>query len=455
MRRKGWLPPWTKHWAHDSALLLFSQFSAVVATSLVAIIVARNLGPSDWGVFSGFLGLSIAFAIVVNFGVGGWLLRELSGLWAIDDSSSHEAAGRAGRLVSGAVVLNLALGVTLVLGGLTVTQVARFDSTSTLALLSLMAYAALSAASTGLEAFFRSRRQLRVVMGAVLVEKVSLLLLVGVAVAAGVGIAGIAAMYVVAAIARALFYGVSIRASEHVDITSPSSASVRNTMRDSMPFALNAASLSIIPRLDTFVLVTLSATAAGYFAVGDRILGPALMIPWVMSTALYPFLAREGQRSGAGWKILAVFTGVGALFAIAGVALAPMLVPLIFGPAYDDAVEVVQVMLLAIPFVYGSNVMLAHLYTGRRERSVLVATLAISALGTVTIVAGQLAFGPTGAAGGYLIRQVLFLTALVILAATTLWTQEEDDRRNGTQPVDETDRPSRPTDEGSGSIPIL
>ena len=454
MRRKAWLPAWTKHWAHDSAVLLFSQFSAVVATSLVGIIVARNLGPADWGVFSGFLGLSIAFSIVVNFGVGGWLLRELSGLWVIDHGSSDEAAGRAGRLVSGAVVMNVGLGAALLLGTLIATQVVHLDSTSTLALVSLMGYAALTAASSGLEAFFRSRRQLRVVMGAVLIEKVSLLLLVGLAVAAGLGVAGIAAMYVIAASARALFFGANIRASEHVAIGSFSSASVRSAMRDSMPFALNAASLNIIPRLDVFVLVALSATAAGYFAVGDRILGPALMIPWVMSSALYPFLAREGQRSGAGWKILAVFSGVGTLFAITGIALTPTLVPLIFGPAYDEAVDVVQVMLLAIPFVYGSNVMLAQLYTGRRERSVLGATLVISALGTVTIVAGQLAFGPTGAAGGYVIRQALFLGALAIIAAITLGTRA-DDRRRGTQPTGEAGRPPRPTDEGSGSIPTL
>jgi O-antigen/teichoic acid export membrane protein len=454
MRHRAWLPAWTKHWARDSGLLLLSQFSAVVATSLLAILVARNLGPSDWGIFSGFLGLSLAFSIVVNFGVGGWLLRELSKLWAVDDCPSDEASGRAGHLVSGAIVLNVGLGMALVLGTLIVTQLVHLDSTATLALVSLMGYAALSGAVAGLEAFFRSRRQLRVVVGAVLVEKFLLLFLVGLAVVAELGIAGIAAMYLVAGMARVLFYGANTRASKHVVISLPSFTSLRGAMRDSLPFALNAASLNVIPRLDTFVLVTLSATAAGYFALGDRILGPLIMIPWVMSSALYPFLAREEKRTHAGWRMVAVFAGAGALLAIVGIAFAPILVPLIFGNAYDEAVDVVRMMLLAIPFVYGSNVMLAQLYTWGRERSILVVTLGISAIGTLAIVAGQLAVGSTGAAAGYVLRQVLFLVGLGTIAAIPFWVQE-DHRNRGAQPNGETGRPSRRTEEDSGSIPTV
>jgi O-antigen/teichoic acid export membrane protein len=219
-----------------------------------------------------------------------------------------------------------------------------------------------------------------------------------------------------------------------------------------MPFALNAASLNIIPRLDAVILVTLSTTAAGYFALGDRVLGPAIMIPWVMSSALYPFLAQEGERSGAGWKILGVFVSAGCLLAVVGIALSPTLVPLIFGKAYDEAVDVVQVMLLAIPFVYGSNAMLAQLYTGGRERSILRVTLGMSALGTVAIVAGQLVVGATGAAGGYVLRQILFLAGLVAIAGVPALTSWRD-RRSHSQLTAEPPSASPPTEERSEPLP--
>jgi O-antigen/teichoic acid export membrane protein len=452
MRQTEWLPGWAKHWARDSALLLFSQFSAVVATSLVAIALARNLGPSDWGLFAGLFGVSQAFSTIASFGVAIWLLRELAQLSNVDQTASAEASKRAGHLVSGAIALNVVIAAVLILATLAVTLVVRLDPGATLALVSLMVYGALMAISAGLEAFFRSRRQLRQVVTAVLIEKVVLLSLVGVAVAAEFGVSAIAVMYIVAGIARVLVNGINIHASKHVALARASFDSLKTTLRASMPFALNAASLNIIPRLDAVILVTLSTTAAGYFALGDRVLGPAIMIPWVMGSALYPFLAQERGRSAAGWKILGLFVSAGSLVAVAGIALAPTLVPLIFGSAYDEAVDVVQVMLLAIPFVYGSNAMLAQLYTAGQERSILVVSLGMSALGTVAIVAGQLVVGATGAAGGYLLRQFLFLAGLIAIAAVpalTTWSG----RRSHSQPTAEAQLSSPPTEERSESIP--
>jgi O-antigen/teichoic acid export membrane protein len=452
MRQTEWLPGWAKHWARDSALLLFSQFSAVVATSLVAIALARNLGPSDWGLFAGLFGVSQAFSTIASFGVAIWLLRELAQLSNVDQTASAEASKRAGHLVSGAIALNVVIAAVLILATLAVTLVVRLDPGATLALVSLMVYGALMAISAGLEAFFRSRRQLRQVVTAVLIEKVVLLSLVGVAVAAEFGVSAIAVMYIVAGIARVLVNGINIHASKHVALARASFDSLKTTLRASMPFALNAASLNIIPRLDAVILVTLSTTAAGYFALGDRVLGPAIMIPWVMSSALYPFLAREGERSGAGWKILGVFVTAGSLLAVVGIALSPTLVPLIFGKAYDEAVDVVQVMLLAIPFVYGSNAMLAQLYTGGRERSILRVTLGMSALGTVAIVAGQLVVGATGAAGGYVLRQILFLAGLVAIAGVPALTSWRD-RRSHSQLTAEPPSASPPTEERSEPLP--
>ena len=449
LRQTDWLPAWVKHWARDSALLLFSQFSAVVATSLLAIILARNLGPSDWGLFSGLFGVSQAFSIIASFGVATWLLRELSQLWNVDQTSSADASKRASHLVSGALALNVVVGALLILGTLAVTLIVRLDPGAVFALVSFMVYGALLAISGGLEAFFRSRRQLRQVVKAILIEKVVLLSLVGVAVAAGLGVSGIAVMYIVAGIARVLVNGINIHASKHVYPGRISLHAFSSTVRGSMPFALNAASLNIIPRLDALILVALSTTAAGYFALGDRILGPAIMIPWVMSSALYPFLAREGERS-AGWRIFGVFVGVGSLLAAAGIALAPTLVPLIFGNAYDGAVNVVQIMLLTIPLVYGSNALLAQLYTGGRERTILVVTLGMSALGTVAIVAGQLMVGATGAAAGYVLRQILFLAGLAAIAgipALTGWSG----RRS--QPTAEAQSSPPPTGDRSETIP--
>jgi O-antigen/teichoic acid export membrane protein len=415
LRLTGWLPTWTGTWARDGFVLLFSQFTAVLATTLLAILLTRSLGPSDWGIFSGFLGLSLAFSTVVNFGVSQWLMRELSRVWVDHDSSADETRKSVGELIGGGLLLNTSLGVTLIAGTLVSATLLGLSFTLAVALISLMAYAALSGISAGFEPFFRARRKLRFVVAGVLLEKILLVALVAVAIAADWGVPGIAVMYVVAGLVRAGFYGANLFPSRliHISLSIPS---LGRAARESMPFVLNGVSLNIIPRLDTFILATLSATAAGYFAIGDRVVGPAVMIPWVMTSALYPFLARERGDTSAGWKLLGLFAGVGTLLAVCGVLLAPTMIPLLFGEAYEPAVAVTQIMILATPFIYGNNLLLAQLYTSRRERSVLGATIGTSVFGTVAIVVGQLTLGPTGAASGYVIRQLLFLVGLIAVA---------------------------------------
>lgn len=419
MRRTDWMPVWIRHWARDSALLLFSQVATVVATSLLAIILARNLGPRDWGIFAGLFGFSLAFTTIMTFGVTVWLLRELSGLWTVEEMIADEARTTAGHLVTGAALLNGVLAAVLLAATAVVALLVRFEFVLTVALLSLMGYAALTAVSGGLEAFFRSRRELRWVAIPIILEKAILLALVGVAVAIGLGVAGISIMYTIAGTTRLALNGFNILASEHVTLRYPGFSAVRTTARGAVSFALNGVALSIIPRFDTFILAVLSATAAGYYALGDRILGPAVMIPLVMSSALYPFLAREKEGSSAPWKILGAFVVGGAILAVIGTVASPIVVPVVFGAAYAPAIEVVQVMLLGLPFIYGTNAVLAHLYTRGQEQRMLVATISVSLFGTGTIVAGQLIMGPTGAAVGSVIRQVLLLAGLVMVALVT------------------------------------
>jgi O-antigen/teichoic acid export membrane protein len=419
------LPAWTRRWATDSGLLLFSQFAALVATSTLAIMLARTLGPSEWGVFSGLLGLGLAFSIFVDFGVATWLLRELSRLWASEERTPEDVRARAGHLLMGGLLLNVCLGAALVICTLVVSKLAHLEGSLTFALVCLMGYAGLLAASSALEAFFRSQRQIRRVVGAMLLEKTLLLLLVALSVIAGLGVPGIALMYVLAGLSRVIFNGFNLLGREDLVLSYAGLGQLRGTIGRSMPFALSATSTNLVPRLDAFLIASLSTTAAGYFAVGDRVVGPALIVPAVMSSALYPFLASESGRSSAGWRIVFLLMLAGTGIAIVGAACAPFIVPILFGNEYRPAVGVVQVMLFVIPFIYGNGPLQAQLYSIGREGRVLVAIIGASCVGTAAVVLGQLAFGPVGAAGGYVLRQILFFLAFSAVALVPVWVRRD------------------------------
>ena len=416
------LPAWARLWAVDSAALLLSQVAAIVATSALAILLARHLGPTDWGVFSGFLALSMGLSVFVEFGLTQWLLRELSRI-----STERQRRGapfrlgrRGGRIVVASFAVNLALATAIVTGAGVVAAVLQLKTSSAVLVVALVAYGGLLAACSGLEAVFRARRKVRRVVGAILLEKGLLLALVSLVLALGLGLVAIGFAYVLAGAARILFDAVAILLSRDVVAGRPSMRVARYVTRESIPFALNRASLNIVPRFDTFLLAALSPVAAGYFALGDRALGPIIIIPVVMSSALYPFLAQEPAGSRAGWRVVGFLGAVGGVIAAVGIGLAPSIVPFVFGSAYEPAIPVVQVMLVAIPFIFAANPLLAHLYTARLEHRGLGVRLGgVSLLGTIAVVMGQILIGPVGAAAGYAGRTMLSLATLVAASASS------------------------------------
>src|SRR5256714_13672696 len=223
-RSSRWSPTWLRLWAADSAALLFSQFAAVIATSALAILLARHLGPRNWGLFSGFLGLSLGLSIFVEFGLTQWLLRELARLWVHQgpESVSPAARRRAGRIVVASLAVNVLLGLAIIIGAGVAAAIFRVGPSSAVLLVALVAYGAFLAACSGLEAVFRARRKLSRVVAATLLEKVLLLLLVLASVLAGADLFAIGVAYLVAGVARLGFDLVSIVRSGDLVFAAPS-----------------------------------------------------------------------------------------------------------------------------------------------------------------------------------------------------------------------------------------
>ena len=403
---------WTRGWMSDSAQLLAAQGLTLVATSFAAIMVARTLEPQDWGVFSAFLGLSLALTLVTDVGISGWLLRELSAL----EADGVQTAEGASALVSSGIVVNAVVGAPL-LGAATVwALVARPGAETTVALLSLLAYGALITTAYALEAHLRSRRKVRLVLTASLLEKAVLVVLIVAVAVAGAGIAAIGLAYLLAGGLRVAFDAGVVFLRQRLPFVAPPLASLWAVARSSLPFALNGWAFNLAPRLDTFVLLAISTTGAAWFAIGDRVLGPAFVIPGTLASALYPFMARSAAKRMSPWKLAGALGALGVVLAVIGIVLSPVLVPLVFGEAYDPAVPVVQVMLLSVPLVYATSPLLVVAYSHGRERALLAPTIAVSLLGTLAIAVGQVVGGPVLAGAGFALRFGLFLLVVGFVA---------------------------------------
>lgn len=406
------LPAWSRQWARDSALLLISQLLTFAATSVAAVVIARRLTPSDWGVFSAFLGLSFALAVFVEFGLATWLLRELSHVFAEHgDAATTEARA----LVAAAVAFAVTVMGLIVAAGVVAAEARGMRASFSIALVSLLLYGGLFACSNVLEPYLRAQRRLRRVVTASVVEKYVLVSLVVLSAVAGFGMWGIGLAYVAAGLLRVGLLGASVFQRTRPPV--PSLGDIRAVLRRSLPFALMSGAVSVVPRLDALCLVSLSAVAAGYFSLGDRILTPALLVPAIGAMTLYPFLARRSHRPGAIWTLAAGFGLAGGLLAAAGFLLSPTIVPLVFGHRYAGAVPAVQLMLLSLPIIYAANPLMAYCNSTGRERAVVAAAIAAALVGTGAIVTGQLLEGVRGAATGMLVRQALMFCLFAAIAA--------------------------------------
>jgi len=408
------LPDWTRFWLTDSAVLLASQALTMVATSVAAVLIARQLDPREWGVFAGFLGLSVALSVVVQFGMSAWLLRELSRQFA-DEAEGGNATES--HILNSALLVNAALAVVTLVAGAVAAELWHLERDVEVALLSLLAYGGLAAASTLFEADLRARRRLGRVAAANFLEKYLLLSIVASIAALHGSVALIGLAYVGAGLARLAVVQRGVGDRVRGGSRAPAWRLVPHVVRGSFPFALTDGCLNVVPKLDALLLLSLSATSAGFFALGDRILGPPLVLQSVLSITLFPFFARKGEQRVQAWLLAAVLAVVGALAAVVLFVTAPALVPFLFGEKYVDAVPAVRVFSLTLPLVFASGPLRVFAFSRYREGRVVAVVFIASIAGTAAIVTGQWAYGVVAAAGGYVLRHVFFLAGLVWICA--------------------------------------
>jgi O-antigen/teichoic acid export membrane protein len=408
---------WARLWARDASVIASSQALVILVTSVLTILVARELGPRDFGIFASFLGLSQALGFITDMGVTTWLIRELSAL--LDEESEVEGYSTrrraAGSLLSTSSAFAGSVTVVAAAGSFGIALLVGSTSELAIAVAALMAYAGLLNIAASIEATFRARRTLGKFVLANVVEKGLLVCLVGAMLLAEGGIVAIAVCYVAAGLARVVFVGVMVF-GRIVSFVRPTFRELRDVVLQALPFGLNATVITAVTRLDTFLVSLSSLRVASFYAIGDRFVTGIAFIPTAASTTLYPLLARRSDGARITAMAACVMGVIGLVLGGLLILAAPRLVPALFGQPYLDAVPGVQVMLASSPLMFASAVLMTGLYSAGRERQVLAVMAPVSLAGTGLVLGGLALFGLVGAAAGFVGRQLMFCVGLVALA---------------------------------------
>jgi O-antigen/teichoic acid export membrane protein len=377
------------HVASNWLLILAGLVAAQGATALSLISVARRVSPAEYGQYLAIFGLLSLLIVVANFGLEAWLLAH-----------SREFASNTAQLWPNLVRARLRLVVAwlagMVLLGLILPSAAfprvvvyvtalglGFDS------LSLLAYSALRSLERHTPVTLLQIGAALALLSVTLILPLrpGQLLLFAIA---RTGLSGLMALIVLRAVGG------------RRDRSVPTPIGLRELLRSARPFVLAETAVAIYLKADLSIIgLWLGATGAGLYGPALNLINITFMAPNALYFLVMPCLSRAQampdrsfQRIGLAQFL--VQGAVGAALSLLMFVLSPLLVQLVFGPAYALSAGVLQ-LLSPIPFLKSLNFGLGAILTasGRQRQRTKVQVLCA----LFNVVANLIVVGPIGLGG--------------------------------------------------------
>jgi O-antigen/teichoic acid export membrane protein len=152
---------------------------------------------------------------------------------------------------------------------------------------------------------------------------------------------------------------------------------LKKVLAKALPIALLSLSMSIYNYVDTVMLSAMKGHAeVGWYNAGYKFYEGLIIVPMIIGTVFMPRMAmlyRESRELippllGRGIKYLLL---VAVLAAVSGLAIAADLVHFVFGLEFGKAVPALNILLLGIPFYFGSVFTQMVLLMMDREKVIL------------------------------------------------------------------------------------
>lgn len=370
---------------------LSTQFSWILVGRIVAaalqavtlVILARALGPQEFGILTAVLGITIWLQAVADLGIGKMVVRERS-----DGSSPELVAGALWLNARSSLVLGISLGLAFVLAG-------SFFNT----IFFLMLPLAFSVAG---------EKNADTWLGVAIADgdtHLNSLNLVG----RRAGALGIFLALNLIGMVPLLSYSVAVAVSAagsvifariHVSrLVGAPRSSMRVVFSCARPFWVNTLAVQLRNLDSAIVGLISSATVAGYYATASRLTGPLRMLPTSLAVVILPHVARTRQNSirpvirlVLSFGICVGFLYIALLFAV------PWGVPTILGEAYRSAILPLQIVLLGLVFAGFTSLLGAVLQGRGMQRQVATVSICGTIYLLATLVMFTILHGAEGAA---------------------------------------------------------
>ncbi|MEM8750436.1 MAG: flippase [Pseudomonadota bacterium] len=333
----------------NSAWLIFERVFVSLIALAVLPIVARYLGPSDFGLLSYALSLGTLFAIAGHLGLDGLIVRELV-------SKEQEPAVILGTVFRMKLVAYWLAAAALALYAFAAAPTGSNEFWLIICAAAFVAVAPFSLLKNWFHALVRAKFVVWSVVISALISAASKLLMV----AYGVSVIFIGAMTAAEAALVAVILYLFYRKQEGLPLSDWkfSGATAKRLLSESWMVFAGSIFATIYLRIDQVMLRWISgADEVGTYAVAAKLSEVTYFVPAAIVASLFPGLIKlrkddEGEfrnRLQAVFDLLA-FMGLGVL--VASLIVGPWAISLLFGEAYTPSISVFLIQVFALPFIF-------------------------------------------------------------------------------------------------------
>lgn len=310
-------------------------------------VVPRSLGADEWGVWTAAWAVGLTMRAVLDMGVNTVVLKAVA---RRSESARHQ--------IGVAIALRLVLAPALIAGVVGFGQLAGYGPHTRVVLTFVAATLAISYVGTpmvfGLQAFQKIHvttiagiaSGLIMTPGAILAVKVF-----------GLGLLGVCLMAVASNVVGIAVQWIWLKQSVRITAIFAPSAMLRMA-RAGIPYYLSALFFTIYVWADGIMLSLLvPAREVGWYGVCVQLISTLGVVPYAVTTAVLPVLARtfhtdEAATAGLGTRSFQFVAGISLPVGCGLALVAPSLITLVYGSAFAPAGSVLVVLALTLPPVY-------------------------------------------------------------------------------------------------------
>ncbi len=336
-----------KRVAKNTLWLTLAEIGAKGLGFVIAIIIARYLGPEDFGRYAFAISFVTLFMVLADFGMRPLLVREV----ARNNQLAEKYLAN---------FLTLKIWLTFVLFGAVALALWIYGTPLDLFILTMVA-----AVEIGINSFseifrgvFQAFERMKYETTSRILNK--FLILVGVVAAVVLGLRTLSIMLVllISGIVTVIYTIVVCQKHFAKIKLAFDKVFIKEALKQSALFAVTNIFISVYFKIDTVMLEKMrSATEVGYYNTAYELVFAFMFVPTVFSAAVYPVLSRFFKENPG--KIQALVARFAKYYLLAAIALVTFLmllggplIKLFFGAQYEPSVFLFQQLAVVLIFVF-------------------------------------------------------------------------------------------------------